>query len=258
GPKRPQDRIPLADAKAQWRTDIRGYVAGEEQQLGPADLASAESFPASDPPAVDEDSNRDQPRSGGPHENDRPDRRGQATLAAGEEPHLGPAAPASAESSPASDPPAVDEDSNSDQPRSGEPHENDRPHRRVPVTLADGTSFELDHGAVVIAAITSCTNTSNPSVMVGAALLAKKAVERGLSRKLWVKTTLAPGSKVVMDYYERAGLVPYLDKLGFNLVGYGCTTCIGNSGPLPEEISAAVQEHDLALAAVLSGNRNFE
>ena len=116
----------------------------------------------------------------------------------------------------------------------------------------------VDHGAVVIAAITSCTNTSNPSVMVGAALLAKKAVEAGLSRKPWVKTTLAPGSKVVIDYYERAGLMPYLDKLGFNLVGYGCTTCIGNSGPLPEAISAAVAENDLAVVSVLSGNRNFE
>ncbi|HWE89553.1 MAG TPA: aconitate hydratase AcnA [Pseudonocardiaceae bacterium] len=122
----------------------------------------------------------------------------------------------------------------------------------------DGTTFELDHGAVVIAAITSCTNTSNPSVMIGAALLAKKAVERGLGRKPWVKTTLAPGSKVVMDYYERAGLLPYLEKLGFNLVGYGCTTCIGNSGPLQDEISAAVNDADLAVAAVLSGNRNFE
>jgi aconitate hydratase len=111
---------------------------------------------------------------------------------------------------------------------------------------------------VVIAAITSCTNTSNPSVMVAAALLAKKAVEKGLTRKPWVKTTLAPGSKVVMDYYERAGLTPYLDKLGFNLVGYGCTTCIGNSGPLPDEISAAVNDADLAVVSVLSGNRNFE
>ncbi|RMI37706.1 aconitate hydratase AcnA [Streptomyces triticirhizae] len=147
------------------------------------------------------------------------------------------------ESFPASDSPAVS---------------NGTPSRPVTVTLADGTSFELDHGAVTVAAITSCTNTSNPSVMVGAALLAKKAVERGLSRKPWVKTTLAPGSKVVMDYYDRAGLTPYLDKLGFNLVGYGCTTCIGNSGPLPEEISQAVNEHDLAVVSVLSGNRNFE
>jgi aconitate hydratase len=128
----------------------------------------------------------------------------------------------------------------------------------TPVTLADGTSFEIDNGAVTIAAITSCTNTSNPSVMIGAALLAKKAVEKGLTRKPWVKTTLAPGSKVVSDYYERAGLTPYLDKLGFNLVGYGCTTCIGNSGPLIPEVSAAVQANDLAVVSVLSGNRNFE
>ncbi|WP_309505432.1 aconitate hydratase AcnA [Streptomyces phytophilus] len=132
------------------------------------------------------------------------------------------------------------------------------PTRVTQVTAADGSTFEIDHGAVTVAAITSCTNTSNPSVMVGAALLAKKAVEKGLTRKPWVKTTLAPGSKVVMDYYDRAGLTPYLDKLGFNLVGYGCTTCIGNSGPLPEEISKAVNEHDLAVTSVLSGNRNFE
>ena len=133
-----------------------------------------------------------------------------------------------------------------------------RPNKQVSVTLSDGTSFDLDHGAVVIAAITSCTNTSNPSVMIGAALLAKKAVDRGLSRKPWVKTTLAPGSKVVSDYYDRSGLTPYLDKLGFNLVGYGCTTCIGNSGPLIPEVSAAVHENDLAVVSVLSGNRNFE
>ena len=122
----------------------------------------------------------------------------------------------------------------------------------------DGQEFEIGHGAVTIAAITSCTNTSNPSVMIAAALLAKKAVEKGLSRKPWVKTTLAPGSKVVSDYYEKSGLTPYLDKLGFNLVGYGCTTCIGNSGPLIPEVSAAVNEADLAVTSVLSGNRNFE
>ena len=118
--------------------------------------------------------------------------------------------------------------------------------------------FELEHGAVVIASITSCTNTSNPSVMIGAALLAKKAVEYGITSKPWVKTTLAPGSKVVMDYYERAGLLPYMEKLGFHLVGYGCVTCIGNSGPLSDEISSSIQANDLAVAAVLSGNRNFE
>nr|WP_277745787.1 aconitate hydratase AcnA [Nocardioides yefusunii] len=129
---------------------------------------------------------------------------------------------------------------------------------KVPVTLADGTSFELENGAVTIASITSCTNTSNPSVMIGAALLAKKAVEKGLTRKPWVKTTLAPGSQVVSDYYAKAGLTEYLDKLGFNLVGYGCVTCIGNSGPLIPEVSAAVNENDMAVVSVLSGNRNFE
>lgn len=127
----------------------------------------------------------------------------------------------------------------------------------VPVAMGD-TKFTITNGDVVIASITSCTNTSNPSVMVGAALLAKKAVERGLKAKPWVKTTLAPGSKVVTDYYDRADLTRYMEALGFNLVGYGCVTCIGNSGPLPAEISAAINEKDLAAAAVLSGNRNFE
>src|SRR5205085_10447645 len=122
----------------------------------------------------------------------------------------------------------------------------------------DGEEFGLDHGSVVIAAITSCTNTSNPSVMIGAGLLAKKAVERGLQRKPWVKSSLAPGSKVVTEYYDQAGLTRYLDELGFNTVGYGCTTCIGNSGPLPEPISQAVTENDLVVCSVLSGNRNFE
>ncbi|MEU4452985.1 aconitate hydratase AcnA [Nocardioides sp. NPDC023903] len=129
---------------------------------------------------------------------------------------------------------------------------------KIPVTLADGQQFELENGAVTIASITSCTNTSNPSVMIGAALLAKKAVEKGLTRKPWVKTTLAPGSKVVTDYYDKSGLTPYLEKVGFNLVGYGCVTCIGNSGPIIPEVSAAVNEHDLAVVSVLSGNRNFE
>ncbi len=128
----------------------------------------------------------------------------------------------------------------------------------APVTLEDGTETELDHGHVVIAAITSCTNTSNPSVMLGAGILARNAVQKGLTVKPWVKTSLAPGSKVVTEYLERAGLTEYLDELGFNLVGYGCTTCIGNSGPLPEEISEVVNEHDLAVVSVLSGNRNFE
>ncbi len=128
----------------------------------------------------------------------------------------------------------------------------------VPVALANGDSFVLGDGAVVIAAITSCTNTSNPQVMIAAGLLAKRAVERGLLAKPWVKTSLAPGSRVVIDYYERAGLLAYLEKLGFGLVGYGCTTCIGNSGPLAPEISAAIGEHGLSCVAVLSGNRNFE
>ena len=122
----------------------------------------------------------------------------------------------------------------------------------------NGSDTAISNGAVVIASITSCTNTSNPSVMIGAGLLAKKAVEKGLTSKPWVKTTLAPGSKVVTDYYDKSGLTPYLEKLGFNLVGYGCVTCIGNSGPLPVEISKVISENDLAVTAVLSGNRNFE
>jgi aconitate hydratase len=129
---------------------------------------------------------------------------------------------------------------------------------RVAVTLEDGTETVLDHGHVVIAAITSCTNTSNPSVMLGAGILARNAVQKGLNVKPWVKTSLAPGSKVVTEYLERAGLTEYLDDLGYQLVGYGCTTCIGNSGPLPAEISAAVQDNDLTVVSVLSGNRNFE
>src|SRR5690348_13918540 len=134
----------------------------------------------------------------------------------------------------------------------------DRASVRAPVTLEDGTETELDHGHVVIAAITSCTNTSNPSVMLGAGILARNAVQKGLKVKPWVKTSLAPGSKVVTEYLERAGLTEYLDELGFNLVGYGCTTCIGNSGPLPEEISDVVGAENLAVVSVLSGNRNFE
>ncbi len=164
------------------------------------------------------------------------------------------------ESFPASDPPAEHPNGDADRPSvHRQPVDpGGRSSHPVHVTMNDGTELELDHGAVTIAAITSCTNTSNPSVMIGAALLARNAVEKGLERRPWVKTSLAPGSKVVMDYYERSGLLPYLEKLGFNLVGYGCTTCIGNSGPLPEEISKAINDEDLAVAAVLSGNRNFE
>ncbi|MDQ3629150.1 MAG: aconitate hydratase [Actinomycetota bacterium] len=205
GPKRPQDRVSLTEAKQSFRAALADYVEqnGDEQGY---DEASAESFPASDSPSYT-GINGAQPPHGG---------HGSA------------------------------------------PGADDRPSRPTAVTLEDGSSFGLDHGAVTIAAITSCTNTSNPSVMIGAALLAKNAVDRGLVRKPWVKTSLAPGSKVVMDYYDRAGLTPYLEKLGFNLVGYGCTTCIGNSGPLIPEVSAAVNEADLAVVSVLSGNRNFE
>ncbi|BDT99093.1 MULTISPECIES: aconitate hydratase [Nocardia] len=133
-----------------------------------------------------------------------------------------------------------------------------RPSKPVTVRSEEYGDFVLDHGAVVVASITSCTNTSNPSVMIGAALLARNAVEKGLARKPWVKTSMAPGSQVVNGYYEKAGLWPYLDKLGFNLVAFGCATCIGNTGPLPEEISKAVNDNDLTVTAVLSGNRNFE
>ncbi|OBK85077.1 aconitate hydratase [Mycolicibacter sinensis] len=168
---------------------------------------------------------------------------------------------ASADSFPASDPIAFG-DTSSPQGKPRQPQseciEGDWPSAAVAVELADGTSTDVNTGDVVIAAITSCTNTSNPSVMVGAALLARNAVEKGLSRKPWVKTTLAPGSRVVTDYYNRAGLTPYLDKLGFNLVGYGCTTCIGNSGPLIPEVSKAVVDSDMTVCSVLSGNRNFE
>ncbi|MFG2261949.1 aconitate hydratase [Streptomyces sp. NPDC048720] len=208
GPKRPQDRIVLAEAAQQFAKDVLNYVEAPTAQTPAAaasvvDEASAESFPASDAPAYGHEENG----AGAPQH-------GQGTGSV--------------------------------------------PSNPVQVTAPDGTTYELDHGAVTVAAITSCTNTSNPYVMVAAALVAKKAVEKGLTRKPWVKTTLAPGSKVVTDYFEKAGLTPYLDKVGFNLVGYGCTTCIGNSGPLPEEVSKAVNDHDLAVTSVLSGNRNFE
>ncbi|MBK5215984.1 MAG: aconitate hydratase [Propionibacteriales bacterium] len=206
GPKRPQDRVSLTEAKQAFRGALVDYVEHETDGMLGYDEAEEESFPASDSPAYHGSNGSKTPT-----------------------------------------------DYLSCAPKDGGRVSN--PQR---VTLEDGTKYVVDHGAVAIAAITSCTNTSNPSVMIGAALLAKKAVEKGLSSKPWVKTTLAPGSKVVSDYYERSGLTPYLDKMGFNLVGYGCTTCIGNSGPLIPEVSKAVNDGDLAVVSVLSGNRNFE
>jgi aconitate hydratase len=195
GPRRPQDRVPLATAKEAFIASLDTF--GVDYTNGTYDKEMADSFPASDPPTGD----------------------GVADA----------------------DPVPI--------------HTATVSKKRVPVA---GEDYALEHGSVVIAAITSCTNTSNPSVMLGAGLLAKKAVERGLKRKPWVKSSLAPGSKVVTEYYRRAGLDTYLDELGFNLVGYGCTTCIGNSGPLPDAIASAVTEGELVVCAVLSGNRNFE
>jgi aconitate hydratase len=198
GPRRPQDRVPLAKAKSAFIGSLGSF--GVEYSNGTYDKEVADSFPASDPPTGD----------------------------SGHEPEPAAVATATAPG-----------------------------HHRVRVAM-EGEEFELDHGSVVIAAITSCTNTSNPSVMLGAGLLAKKAVEAGLRSRPWVKTSLAPGSKVVTEYYESAGLTGYLEELGFHTVGYGCTTCIGNSGPLPDEISQAILENDLVVCSVLSGNRNFE
>jgi aconitate hydratase len=206
GPKRPQDRIELTDAKNAFRKDIHNYV--EENHPTPhtkLDEADEESFPASDPAALSFADN-------GAHD----------------------MRPSAANGS------------------------HGRPSKPITVRSAERGEFVLDHGAVVVAGITSCTNTSNPSVMLGAALLAKKAVEKGLTSQPWVKTNMAPGSQVVTDYYERAGLWPYLEKLGYYLGGYGCTTCIGNTGPLSPEISKAINDNDLSVTAVLSGNRNFE
>ncbi|WP_216870485.1 aconitate hydratase [Modestobacter excelsi] len=215
GPKRPQDRVSLSEAKEAFREALPTYAQVDEVTHDPdvapeaasnVDESVEETFPASDPASPFAHGNGE---AGKPH-----------TAVSGSDPG--------------------------------------RTSKRTPVVMEDGTETFVDHGHVVIAAITSCTNTSNPQVMIGAALLAKKAVERGLTTKPWVKTTLAPGSKVVTDYYEKAELTPYLEKLGFYLVGYGCTTCIGNSGPLPEPVSKAVNEADLAVVSVLSGNRNFE
>ncbi|MDR7373919.1 aconitate hydratase AcnA [Kocuria rhizophila] len=166
------------------------------------------------------------------------------------------------ESFPASDAPshdAAEEQDPEHEPREASAAQlRDRAEKTVPVTMPDGREFELDHGAVSIASITSCTNTSNPSVMMAAAVLARNATEKGLKAKPWVKTSIAPGSRVVTEYYEKSGLVPALEELGFYIVGYGCTTCIGNSGPLESEISQAIQDNDLSVTSVLSGNRNFE
>lgn len=206
GPKRPQDRIELTDAKNAFRKDIHNYV--EEHHPAPEtklDEAIDESFPASD----------------------------SASLSF-------------------ADDGAVDV-----RPSAANGSEG-RPSKPVTVRSDERGEFVLDHGAVVVAGITSCTNTSNPTVMLGAALLAKKAVDKGLTTKPWVKTNMAPGSQVVTDYYNKAGLWPYLEKLGYYLGGYGCTTCIGNTGPLADEISAAINDNDLSVTAVLSGNRNFE
>jgi len=204
GPRRPQDRVPLTDAKRSFLAALESF----DPKYTPHDEPGAESFPASDP------TTEQHPLHNG------------AELLPDEPPPLHDVVVAERT-------------------------------RAVPVEYA-GAQFDLKHGAVVIAAITSCTNTSNPSVMVAAGLVAKKAVERGISRKPWVKSSLAPGSKVVTEYFERAGLTPYLEELGFHTVGYGCTTCIGNSGPLPDEISQAVTDGELVVCSVLSGNRNFE
>jgi aconitate hydratase len=203
GPRRPQDRVPLRDAKRLFLDSLESFGVdyGNEH-----DEAVSESFPASDPPSTIEP--------------------GHGELVHGVQVSVGAVALADRQAS-------------------------------TTVEL-EGEEFELEHGSVVIAAITSCTNTSNPQVMIGAGLLAKKAVELGMRRKPWVKSSLAPGSKVVTEYFEQAGLDKYLDELGFQTVGYGCTTCIGNSGPLPEAISEAIIEGDLVACSVLSGNRNFE
>jgi aconitate hydratase len=212
GPKRPQDRVSLTEAKESFRASLSDLVGADvtEEIADAHDEAIAESFPASDPPANGHPGHKAAPAEAAP----------AAAVATG--------AILAEKSSTAVD------------------------------VAMDGEEFRLDHGHVVIAAITSCTNTSNPSVMLAAGLLARNAVARGLTSQPWVKTSLAPGSKVVTEYLDRAGLTEPLEQLGFNLVGYGCTTCIGNSGPLPEAVSEAVNEGDLAVVSVLSGNRNFE
>jgi aconitate hydratase len=235
GPKRPQDRVALAHARDSFREALAGYV----QDYDWRDEASAESFPSSDPPANGND--QPKPNDGGPS-------------------YVGsPAAASAAESSPAGvGAGRAAEGDGRGTAGAARGASSAPPHDPRAATLADSTDTDLAHGHVVIAAITSCTNTSNPSVMIGAGILARNAVARGLRSKPWVKTSLAPGSKVVTEYLDRAGLTEPLERLGFNLVGYGCTTCIGNSGPLAPEVSQAVNDSDLAVVSVLSGNRNFE
>ncbi|MGK9221981.1 MULTISPECIES: aconitate hydratase [unclassified Microbacterium] len=219
GPKRPQDRILLSEAKPQFQKDILNYASL------PEDTVEVEgTFPASDPGTTPGVEHEHVPANGVSHQHEEQHAAHAEHVAAG-------------------------------LLASGEPHAASQP---VKVTTPEGESYLLDNGAVTLAAITSCTNTSNPSVMIAAGLLARKAREKGLTRKPWVKTTLGPGSKVVTDYYEKSGLDKDLEGLGFYTVGYGCTICIGNSGPLIEEVSEAINENDLAVTAVLSGNRNFE
>ncbi len=201
GPRRPQDRVPLSEAKSSFLEALSTF--GVDYTNGTQDKDLADTFPASDPTGESQPGAKPLPET----EKASP----VATIA---------------------------------------------PQRRA--VAVEGEDYELEHGSVVIAAITSCTNTSNPQVMIGAGLLAKKAVEKGLRRKPWVKSSLAPGSRVVTEYYEKAGLTEFLEELGFFTVGYGCTTCIGNSGPLPAAISAAIEEGELVVCSVLSGNRNFE
>jgi aconitate hydratase len=240
GPKRPQDRVPLARAQQSFREVISGYLPAYDGH----DESEAESFPSSDPPSNGAPGSR--PHGDGEHspssQNDHgrgvhPAASSGAQTAASARAQT--AASARAHTAPSAQTAAA-------------------PRTAVRVQREQGEDFELDHGHVVIAAITSCTNTSNPSVMVAAGLLARNAVARGLTSKPWVKTSLAPGSKVVTEYLDRARLTEPLEALGFHLVGYGCTTCIGNSGPLPDDVSRAVNDADLAVVSVLSGNRNFE
>jgi aconitate hydratase len=225
GPKRPQDRVSLTDAKRAFGEALQGLLPesnGDDDALGGT-------FPASDPTASQEPSNGDGARA--PHPS----------------PHIA-VAGGRAVGSEGSGVGGVAETVPS----------RARARSAIAFNMSDGREATLDHGHVVIAAITSCTNTSNPSVMIGAGILARNALARGLQSKPWVKTSLAPGSKVVTEYLDKAGLTESLEQLGFDLVGYGCTTCIGNSGPLPQEVSKAVNEGDLAVVSVLSGNRNFE